>query len=84
MLFSASSAYPEPYVDAQRAAAFLSISRKTLLALARKGKIPAHPIADRKRKVWRFRLGELEAWISSQTTLNLDSHQGRVRERKVS
>jgi excisionase family DNA binding protein len=69
---------PEPYVDADRAAAFLSVSRKTLLALARSGQIPAHPIGDRKRRTWRFRLRELEAWIGSPSALNSDSHQGRV------
>jgi excisionase family DNA binding protein len=75
---------PEPYVDADHAAAFLSISRKTLLALARSKQIPGHPVGDRKRRIWRFRLGELAAWIDSPMELNLDSHQGRVRERKVS
>jgi len=78
------SSLPEPYVDATRAATFLSVSRKTLLTLARTGQIPGHPIGQRKRRIWRFRLKELAAWIDSRPEVNLDSHQGRVRERKVS
>lgn len=65
----------EPYVDAQRAAAFLSLARKQVLALARKGKLPAHPIGC-GRKIWRFRLSELEHWLNSE--VNSDSHRGRV------
>lgn len=72
------SALPEPYVDADRAATFLSISRKTLLVLARSGQIPGHPIGDRKRRIWRFRLGELAAYVEAHAEINLDSHQGRV------
>ena len=78
------SSIPEPYVDATRAATFLSMSRKTLLNLARTGQIPGHPIGERKRRIWRFRLKELAAWIDSPPEVNLDSHQGRVRGRKVS
>ena len=72
----------EAYVDAARASAFLSVSRKTLLALARNGRIPAHPLAEQRRKIWRFRLSELEAWIGSTSALNSDSHRGR-NERKI-
>jgi hypothetical protein len=66
----------EPYVDADRAAAFLSISRKTLLALGRAGRVPGHPIGQGPRKTWRFRLSELSRWME-QKTLELDSHRGR-------
>jgi hypothetical protein len=52
---------PEPYVDAQRAAEFLSIEPRQLLRLARAGQIPGYPISlgTGKRNVWRFRLSEL-------------------------
>ena len=50
----------EPFVDAAAAAAFLSITIKYLLHLARKGRIPAYPISTgSKRHIWRFRISEL-------------------------
>jgi excisionase family DNA binding protein len=67
------------FVDAQRAAGFLSLSRKTLLKLARKGKVPAHPVGEGRRKLWRFRLSELDRWM--QTEVTSISDQGRCRER---
>lgn len=51
----------EPFVDAGQAAEFLRLHRRRLLQLARQGKLPAYPIGDGPRKVWRFRLSELAA-----------------------
>jgi Helix-turn-helix domain len=56
----------EPFVDTIRAAEFLSVKPRWLLGLARAGKIPAHPLGDGKRRVWRFRLSELVHSISSK------------------
>jgi hypothetical protein len=70
----------EPFVDAGHAAAFLAMSRKTLLVLARKGILPGHPIGDGVRKIWRFRLSELEHWMQGE--VNSGSDQGRFQERK--
>lgn len=50
---------PERFVDAVTAAKFLSIQRRQVLELARAGKIPAYPIGDGKRRLWRFRLSDL-------------------------
>jgi hypothetical protein len=41
------------------AAKCLSIQRKQLLQLAREGKLPADPIGDGQRRLWRFRLSDL-------------------------
>ena len=67
---------PEPYVDAERAASFLAMSRKTLLAKSRRGHLPGHPIGQGPRKIWRFRLSELSQWLE-QEAIKLDSHRGR-------
>ncbi len=72
---------PEPYVNAANAAEHLSISPKKLLALARTGCVPAHGIGTGQRKIWRFRLSELDLWM--QTEVTSDSHRGR-NERKIS
>jgi hypothetical protein len=71
----------EPFVDAQRAASFLAMPRKTLLALARQGRLPAHGLSGSgKRKIWKFRLSELDYWMRTEVTSNCD--QGRIQERK--
>jgi len=70
---------PEQFVDGQRAADFLGLPRKTLLNLARRGSVPAHPIGDGMRRTWRFRLSELAYWIQSKT-LESGSHRGRTEK----
>jgi predicted DNA-binding transcriptional regulator AlpA len=69
----------EQFVDGQRAAEFLGLPRKTLLNLARQGFVPAHPIGDGLRRMWRFRLSELASWLQSKT-VELGSHRGRREE----
>ncbi len=49
----------ESFVDAIRAAEFLSVTPRYILGLARKGHIPAHPLGSGQRRIWRFRLSEL-------------------------
>lgn len=53
----------EPFVDADEAAKFLSLTRRRVLDLARADKLPGHPIGDGARRIWRFRLSELAAAI---------------------
>jgi excisionase family DNA binding protein len=71
------AAVPEPYIDPQEAAQFLSISAKTLTRLARQGDIPAHAIGDRTRRRWRFLKSELDTWMHGRLHSNhhLRSHQ---------
>ncbi|MGA3104750.1 MAG: helix-turn-helix domain-containing protein [Terriglobales bacterium] len=54
----------EPFVDASDVAQFLAITRRQVLELARAGKIPAHPLLGSRRKVWRFKLSEVDAAIA--------------------
>lgn len=54
----------EHFVSADVVAEFLGVARETVLALARRGEIPAHPLSGdnkRLRKTWRFRLSEISA-----------------------
>ena len=60
------TAAPEPFVDANTAAEFLCLRTRRVLELAREGAIPAHPLGDGQRKVWRFRLSELEAAMEAR------------------
>jgi hypothetical protein len=62
---------PEPFVSAERAAEFLGIRRRRLLALARKGIAGAYAIDARaQRKTWVFRLSELVAAIVKSVIAN--------------
>jgi hypothetical protein len=72
---------PEPFVDAACAASFLAMQRKNVLALARRGTIPAYGVGEGPRKVWKFRLSELDSWM--KTEVLSASHRGR-NERKNS
>jgi len=56
----------EPFVDVVRAAGFLSLSPRHVLTLARSGVIPAHPLGNGQRKVWRFRLSELASAVGAR------------------
>jgi hypothetical protein len=57
----------ESFVSAEEAATFLSISRRYLLALARRGIAGAYALdPNARRKVWVFRLSELAAEIISK------------------
>jgi hypothetical protein len=58
------SAAPEPFVSAEEAARFLSIKRRFLLSLARRGIGGAYALSTGDfRKTWVFRLSELAAAI---------------------
>ena len=58
---------PEPFVDSKKAAEFLSLTPRHVVALARQGHLPAHPIGIGQRKTWRFLLTELASAVSSKT-----------------
>jgi len=56
----------EPFVDAVAAGEFLHLRPRRVLEMARRGEIPAYPLGQGKRRVWRFRLSELASAICSR------------------
>ena len=56
--------FPEPFVDAEKASAFLCRPRR-VLELACAGSIPAYPLGIGQRRVWRFRLTEVASAVSA-------------------
>jgi excisionase family DNA binding protein len=61
---------PEPYVDADVASRHLSVARKTLSELARKGEVPAYQWGlGNQRRTWRFKLSELDVYMKSKVGL---------------
>jgi len=56
----------EPFVSATEASEFVRLHPATVQRLARQGALPGHPVGVGQRKRWRFRLSELQEWLSSQ------------------
>jgi excisionase family DNA binding protein len=73
----------EYYVDADEAARFLKLDRRTVLRWAREGKLPAHPLdPSAAHKDWRFLLSELDSWLRGQVhsaCRSCRSHGGRIQ-----
>ena len=57
----------EPFVDAVAAADFLHLRPRRVLELARHCEIPAYPLGQGKRRVWRFLLSELAASLRARS-----------------
>jgi hypothetical protein len=71
---------PEPFVSAEEAARFLSVKRRQLLALARRGLAGAYPLGTGTvRKVWVFRLSELAAAIERHLTTPRTEKRDTIR-----
>jgi hypothetical protein len=61
----AAQSAPEKFVSAEQAAEFLSVTRRYVLELARRGIAGAYPLGTgTQRKIWVFRLSELAAAIA--------------------
>jgi hypothetical protein len=62
---------PEPFVSAEEAVKFVPVTRRHLLALARRGITGAYPLdSQARRKRWVFRLSELTGAIAKQMIHN--------------
>jgi excisionase family DNA binding protein len=70
---SSSEKSTEIPVGPEEAAKFLRMSRSTVLALAREGVIPAHPVTNGRRKRWLFFISELAAYVRG-LGVNCGSH----------
>ena len=60
------------------AAALLNMEARTLVKWARKGYVPAHPLGEGRRRLWRFFEDELVKWIAGQQG-NGGRSDGQVR-----
>ncbi len=56
------------FLNAAEAADVLRMDSRTLVRWARLGQIPAHPLGDGKRKLWRFIETELISWLAERGT----------------
>jgi len=54
-------------LDAVEAAALIKMDSRTLVRWARLGYVPAHPLGEGKRQLWRFIEHELLEWFQKRT-----------------
>jgi len=66
------------FLSAADASVFLGgINHRTVTRWAREGYLPAYPIGEGKRRLWRFLEADLEAWMLSRRTGAIsDLHSG--------
>lgn len=77
----------EPFVDAQRVAEFLSMTKAQVLKLTRSGSIRAYPVSGIERHVWKYRLSEVAEDIAARrkparSTMGLGSPQSSVTKER--
>lgn len=57
------------FLDAEGAAVLLGgLNTRTIVRWAREGYLPAYPIGEGKRRLWRFLAHDLENWMLSRRT----------------
>ena len=57
------------FLTPEQASTFLGgVHPRTLTRWAREGSIPAYPLGDGKRRLWRFRRGDLREWMLTRRT----------------
>lgn len=74
---------PEPFVEADEAAEFLHSSPRTVMQMAREGKIPAHPFGDGPRKRWFFLISELADFLRARVNSPHGDQAGRDATRRI-
>ena len=56
----------DPPLSAKEAALILKMNSRTLVCWARCGHVPAHPLGEGKRRLWRFFESELLEWVRNR------------------
>jgi hypothetical protein len=54
-------------LDPMEAAALIKMDSRTLVRWARLGHVPAHPLGEGKRQLWRFIENELLEWFAKRS-----------------
>lgn len=70
----------DKFLTPHEAADFLAgVNPRTIRRWAREGYLPAYPIGEGKRRLWRFRRSDLEGWLVARRTGGelIDSGVGR-------
>jgi hypothetical protein len=71
----ASQQQPERFIDPSALAEHLSVTRRQILEMTRRGVIPGHPLGiGTSRKVWRYKISEVEAALDASARLPRSFH----------
>lgn len=54
------------FLNAKETATYLGVNSRTVTRWAREGYLPAYPIGEGKRRLWRFLHHDLERWVLSR------------------
>ena len=65
-------------LDANEAAQVLKMDSRTLLRWARLGQIPAHPMGEGKRRLWRFLEHELLEWVGTRKATKIGPFASKI------
>lgn len=60
------------WLTAEEAAAYLKVKVRSLLLWVRQGKVPAYALSGTARRIWRFRMSDLDSYLLSNV---VSSHQ---------
>ncbi len=60
----------EYWLTSTEAAQYLRVKNRTLLLWARQGKVKGYPLSGLKRRVWRFRVADLDAKLLTPSVLS--------------
>jgi len=72
-------AQKEHFVDANALAEHLSVKRRQILEMTRRGIIPGYPLGvGKSRMVWRYKISEVEAAIASGVLKPLSCQKDRA------
>jgi len=67
------------FLDPEQAAGFLGgLNSRTVTRWAREGYLPAYPIGEGKRRLWRFLESDLEQWMLARRTGQVPSDSESV------
>lgn len=72
-----------PWMTTEEAAQYLKVKRRTLLLLVRQGKVKAYPALGIRRRVWRFRREDLDAYLLGASVVTSNT-PAVLKERRIS
>ena len=63
------------WMTSQEAAAYLKLSPRTIVAMARDGRLPAHMLCGAQRHIWSFLAEELDATMNAPAVLSIEGRE---------
>jgi excisionase family DNA binding protein len=71
------------WITTKEAAAYLKVKPRTLLLWVRQGKVKAFGLSGTQRRVWRFRLTDLDAAVMQSSVLTSSAPSVRSADKEA-